>query len=168
MSFQFLLFKCFRGFSQLFEFKAYLVSFVLHVNSKLIKVACMVKANMTWTTKNITLSHYFSKKFKTSTLQGHKKVNEILGIGNIYFAYSNFSGKNDAILLKSSARAPSPYRIKFFWFIFLFNIFVLKKSSRRCLIFSLLSVVFEKPPNISRQESLFNQILKECLISKNN
>ena len=126
MSFQFLLFKCFRGFSQLFEFKAYLVSFVLHINSKLIKVACMVKANMTWTTKNITLSHYFSKKFKTSTLQGHKKVNEILGIGNIYFAYSNFSGKNDAILLKSSARAPSPYRINFFWFIFLFNIFVLK------------------------------------------
>ena len=37
------------------------------------KVACRIKANMNWTTKNLISSHYFSKTFKTSTLQEHKR-----------------------------------------------------------------------------------------------
>ena len=37
------------------------------------KVACRVKTNTTWTTKNTISFHYFSKKIKTNTLQGHKK-----------------------------------------------------------------------------------------------
>ena len=37
------------------------------------KVACGIIANITWTTKNFISSHYFSKKFKTSTLQEHKR-----------------------------------------------------------------------------------------------
>ena len=42
-------------------------------NSKMFKVACRVKTNTTWTTKNTISFHYFSKKIKTNTLQGHKK-----------------------------------------------------------------------------------------------
>ena len=38
-----------------------------------IKVACRVKTCTTWTTKNTTSFHYFSKKIKTNTLQGHKR-----------------------------------------------------------------------------------------------
>ena len=37
------------------------------------KVADSVKANMTWTTKNIISSHHFSEKFKTSTNQEHER-----------------------------------------------------------------------------------------------
>ena len=44
---------------------------------RLIKVVCRVKSNTTWTTKNTTCSHYFSKKFKTNTLHGHKKYLKI-------------------------------------------------------------------------------------------
>ena len=43
----------------------------------LIKVAHSVKTNTTWTTKNGTSSHYFSKKFKANTLQGPKKYMKI-------------------------------------------------------------------------------------------
>ena len=39
----------------------------------LFKVACRVKANMTWTTKNTNSFHYFSQKFKTSTFQELEK-----------------------------------------------------------------------------------------------
>ena len=43
---------------------------------------CSVKVNTTWTTKNRTSSHDFSKKFKTKTLEGHfekkkKKIFEL-------------------------------------------------------------------------------------------
>ena len=37
------------------------------------KVACRVKSNTNWTTKNTTSFHYFSKKFKTHTLQGRAR-----------------------------------------------------------------------------------------------
>ena len=36
-----------------------------------------VKSNATWTTKSTTSSHYFSKKFKTNTLEVHKKIFEL-------------------------------------------------------------------------------------------
>ena len=51
----------------------------------LIKVTCRVKTNTTWTTKNTTCFHYFSKKFKTNTLQGRKKYIKIfeLEINNL-------------------------------------------------------------------------------------
>ena len=42
----------------------------------------------------------------------------------------------------------------------------IKESSKRYLIFSYFSAVFEKLANISSQELLFNHTLKECLISK--
>ena len=42
-----------------------------------VKVACKVKTNATWTTKNTTSSHYFSEQFKTNTLQGHKRYMKI-------------------------------------------------------------------------------------------
>ena len=57
------------------------------------------------------------------------------------------------------------YRINFS-VIFHFSILPLKESSKRCLIFSNFSAVFEKSAMISRQELSFNHILKECLISK--
>ena len=44
--------------------------------------------------------------------------------------------------------------------------FILKESSKYCLIFFYFSVVFEKSANILRQELSFNYILKECLIYK--
>ena len=34
-----------------------------------LKMGCRVKTNTTWTTKNTTSSHYFSKKLKTNTLE---------------------------------------------------------------------------------------------------
>ena len=52
-----------------------------------------------------------------------------------------------------------------FRFIFQFSIFILRVSSKRCLSFSYFSTVFEKSAITSRQELLFNHILKECLIS---
>ena len=47
----------------------------------------MVKTNTTWTTKNTTSFHYFSKKVKTNTLQGHKKYIKLfeLQVNNFYF-----------------------------------------------------------------------------------
>ena len=50
-----------------------------------VKVACRVKTNTNRTTKNGTSSHYFSKKFKTNPLQGHKRYMEIfeLDINNL-------------------------------------------------------------------------------------
>ena len=53
-----------------------------------------------------------------------------------------------------------------FRFIFQFSIFILRASSRPCLIFSYFSGVFEESAIISHQELSFNDILKECLISK--
>ena len=46
-------------------------------NVDLFKVACRVKTNTTWTTKNTALSNYFSEKFKTNNLQGHKRSMKI-------------------------------------------------------------------------------------------
>ena len=36
-------------------------------------MACKVKANINWASKNIIFSHYFRKKFKLKTLQEHEK-----------------------------------------------------------------------------------------------
>ena len=46
-----------------------------HTNILLViyKVACSVKANMTWTTKNVISSYHFSKIFKTSTLHEYER-----------------------------------------------------------------------------------------------
>ena len=38
-----------------------------------IEVACRVKTKTTWTTNNTISFHYFSKKIKANTLQGHKR-----------------------------------------------------------------------------------------------
>ena len=38
-----------------------------------VKIACRVKTNTAWTTKNITSFNYFSKKINTSTLEEHKR-----------------------------------------------------------------------------------------------
>ena len=51
---------------------------------KLIKVACGVKTNATWTTRNTTSSHYFSKKIKSITLQGHKRYMKIFQLETNY------------------------------------------------------------------------------------
>ena len=40
---------------------------------RLPKVAPRVKTTTAWTTNNTTSFHYFSKKFKTCTLQGYKR-----------------------------------------------------------------------------------------------
>ena len=45
-----------------------------------------------------------------------------------------------------------------------FSVFTLKESSKRCLIFSYFSVVFEKPANLSPQETLLIHVLREYLI----
>ena len=45
------------------------------------KVACRVKTNTTWTTKNRTSSHYFNTEFKISILHGHKRQMKYLGLG---------------------------------------------------------------------------------------
>ena len=80
----------------------------------------------------------------------------------------SFSGKNDAILLKNSAFRELQGLIELiFQFTFQFSIlFILKESSKLCLIFSHFSAVFEKLANISTKKLSFNHILKECLISK--
>ena len=46
------------------------------------KVACRIKTNTTWTTKNTTSFHYFSEKIKTNTLQGHKRYVKISNFRN--------------------------------------------------------------------------------------
>ena len=53
-----------------------------------------------------------------------------------------------------------------FQFIFHLNIFILKDSSKWCLVFSDFSVAFKKSANFWHQQLLVNHILKECLISK--
>ena len=53
-----------------------------------------------------------------------------------------------------------------FLFIFQFSIFILRKPSKVCLIFSYVIAVFEKSAMISRQELSFDHILNEYLISK--
>ena len=122
-----------------------------------------VKANTTWTTKNTTSPHYFSKKFKTNTLQGHKRWMKIFGLEINNLLVQNFGGKNDVISFKNSAFRELQVLIKLiFRYNFQFSIFILQESSKRCLIFSYFSAVFEKWANLSRQELLFNHILKEC------
>ena len=72
--------------------------------------------------------------------------------------------KDDAILLKNSAFRELQVLIELiFRFTFQFSIFILKESSKRCLIFSYVSAVLR---NISQQELSFNLVLKECLICK--
>ena len=68
--------------------------------------------------------------------------------------------KDDAILLKNSAFRELQVLIELiFRFTFQFSIFILKESSKRCLIFSYFSTVFEKLANISQLELSFNNIL---------
>ena len=89
-------------------------------------------------------------------------VNKIHGIGNILFGHSNFSSKNDVILLKNSAFCELQVPIELiFPFIFQFNLFILRESSKWSLVFSYFSAVFEKPAIISHRELSFNDILKE-------
>ena len=54
---------------------------------------------------------------------------------------------------------------RMFRFIFQFGIYILKESSKPCLIFFYFFVILEKSANISNQELSFNHILK-YLISK--
>ena len=53
-----------------------------------------------------------------------------------------------------------------FRYIFQLIIFILPESSKDCFIFSYFFVVFEKWANLSRQQLLFNHILKKCWIPK--
>ena len=81
--------------------------------------------------------------------------------------HSNFSSKNDVALLKNSAFRELQIFIELiFRFIFQFIIFILRESSKRFLLLSYFSEIFGKSAIISRQDLLFNYILKECLISK--
>ena len=80
-----------------FQKAIFLLFFLLHHTLRLstiyflfgslytLKVACRVKTNTAWTTKNTTSSNYFSKKFKTNTLKGHKRYIKIseLEINNL-------------------------------------------------------------------------------------
>ena len=130
---------------------------------------CSVKVNTTWTTKNRTSSHDFSKKFKTKTLEGHfeKKKKKNLWIGNKKFSYTNFCEKNDVVSLKDSTFRVLQVLIKLiFRHNFQFSTFILQESLKWCLIFSYFSAVFEKWANLLLQELLFNHILKECYIPK--
>ena len=80
----------------------------------------------------------------------------------IQFAHSNFSGKNDIILLRNPAFRELQVLIELISrFIFQFSIFIWRESSKQCLIFSYFSALFEKSAIISRQELSFNHILKE-------
>ena len=83
-------------------------------------MACRIKANLTWKTKIIISSQYFSKKFK--------RINF-----SVYFSIQYIH---------------------------------IRESSKRCLIFSYFTAVFDKSVIISRQELSFNHILKECFVSK--
>ena len=75
--------------------------------------------------------------------------------------------KMTQILPKKSAFCKLQVLIELiFRFTFQFSIFILKQSSKMCLIFSYFSTVFEKLANISQQELSLKHILKECLISK--
>ena len=56
--------------------------------------------------------------------------------------------------------------IKVYCILSIFSIFILKQSSKWCLIFYYFFGFFEKLVNISQQELSFNHIVKECLISK--
>ena len=97
----------------------------------------------------------------------------------VWFAYSNFSdkndvillanfnGKNDVILLKSSAfRRLQALRINFLVHFLTYHIYI-KRTFTKLSHFFLLLAVFEKSVNISHQDLSFNHIVKECLISKN-
>ena len=108
---------------------------------KFIKAACSVKTNTTWTTKNTTFFHYSSKKFKTNTLQSHKRYINIfeLKINNLC---SNFSCKNDIISLKNSTFRELQVLIKLI-FRYNFPFSILLESSKQCLIFPYFSAVFE-------------------------
>ena len=57
-----------------------------------IKVACRVKGNMTWTTKQQLLSIILAKNWNHYS-SGTWKVNERLGNGNIQFVHSNLATK---------------------------------------------------------------------------
>ena len=120
----------------------------------ILKVACRVKTNTTWRTKNTTFFHYFSKKFKSNTLQCHKRYIKIfeLKINNLRVQYvislKHFTFGELQVLIQLIFRCN-----------FQFIIFILQESSKRCLTFSNFSTVFEKRANLSRQELLFNHIL---------
>ena len=110
----------------------------------------------------------FWEKVKRQYSAGSQKVNEILGIGNIWFAYWNFSSRNDLILLKTSAFHELQVLLEWdFWYIFQLSIFTLKEFSKLCLIFFYFLTVFAEATNVSRQQLLFNHILKESLVPKN-
>ena len=71
------------------------------------------------------------------------------------------------MLLKNSAFCKLQVLTKLiFRFIYQFSIFTLTEFSKQCPIFSYFSAVFEKSAITSRQELSFNEVLKECLISK--
>ena len=78
-------------------------------SSLILKVACWVKTNTTWTTKNTTSSHYFSKKFKTNTLQGHKRYMKIfeLEINNLRIPVLAAKKRRSFTLKSYLSQAPS-------------------------------------------------------------
>ena len=102
----------------------------------LIKVACRVKTNTAWTTKNTSSSHCFSKKFKSDTPQGYKRYMKIfeLKINNLHIRI--FATKNGIISIKNSTFSELQVLIELiFSYNFNFRIFILQESSKRCLIF---------------------------------
>ena len=58
------------------------------------------------------------------------------------------------------------YTYSYSIYSYMFNIFILKESSKLCLIFSYFSAVFVKWVSLPHQELSFNHILKGCLIPK--
>ena len=100
-------------------------------------ITCRVKTNITWTTKNIMSSRYFSKnQYLARSLKAH----ENLWIGN-----KQFSGKNDVISIENSTFHELQVFIELiFRYNFQFSVFILEASSKWCLIFYYFSAVFEK------------------------
>ena len=130
--------------------------------TKIIKVACRVKTNTTWTTKNTTSSNYFSEKFKTDALEDRKRYMKIfeLEINNLRI---QILAPNWRVSLENSTFCELQVLIELVLrYNFQLSIFILQESSKRCLIFSYFFAVFEKWANLWRQELLFSHILKEC------
>ena len=114
-------------------------------------MVCTVKANMTWTTKN-NFPIILAKNLKLVLFRNMK------GKWNTYYwkciiCAFKFLRQNDLILLRNCAlREFQVLRELFFRFIFQCSIFLVKESSKRCLIFSYFTTVFEKSAIISRQQ----------------
>ena len=121
-------------------------------NMYVIKVACRVKGNMTWTTKQQLLSIILAKKLKPLLFRNMKGKWKTWKWKYTICAFK-FGDKNDVILLKNSVFCELQVPIELvLWFVFPFSIFILRESSKQYLIFSYFYAVFQKSAMIFCQE----------------